>query len=127
MCKVATEYIVKNNIISRNECEKMFADNGKRVFEYLKSSGIGKSAGSSLCVTKEAKRLVSNKYFDNIIEEAEKEEYDRNLSNKSNEANIKSNIIAKWALFISIISATGFPQYLLKWIYKTIVSIVSSQ
>lgn len=126
MCKVAMEYMVKNGHISYDECKRMFGCHGERVYEYLKNSSLAKGAGSSLCITKEGRKLVAEKYFDNLIEEYEKEEYGRILSNKSKEANIKSNVIAKWALFISIISATGLPQYLLKWIYKTIVSIVSS-
>ncbi len=60
------------------------------------------------------------------LERIEKEEYDRDLDNKSKKAAIKANLISKWAIAISVLAATGLPQYLLKWLYEIIVKIVRS-
>lgn len=53
-----------------------------------------------------------------------REEYDRELDNKSKYAAIKANKIAKWAIVISVLAATGLPQYLLKWLYKMFLELV---
>ena len=58
------------------------------------------------------------------IERIEKEEYDRELDNKSKHAAIKANRIAKCAITISVLAATGLPQYLLKWLYKIFLELV---
>lgn len=59
----------------------------------------------------------------NELELIKKEEYDRELDNRSKRAAIKANTIAKWAIGISVLAATGLPQYLLKWLYRTIVEL----
>ena len=53
-----------------------------------------------------------------------REEYDRELDNKSKHAAIKANKIAKCAIIISVLAATGLPQYLLKWLYKILLELV---
>lgn len=52
------------------------------------------------------------------------EENDRQLDNESKLAAIKANKIAKWAIAISVLAATGLPQYLLQWIYKQVSCIL---
>ncbi|MFK2037382.1 hypothetical protein ACIXGQ_15795 [Bacteroides fragilis] len=49
-----------------------------------------------------------------------REEYDRELKH----AAIKANKIAKCAIIISVLAATGLPQYLLKWLYKILLELV---
>lgn len=111
MCKSATEYIIGNKSISQKKCEELFGSSGTAVFEKLKSLGVGKNIGyGDLQVTQEAKRLMDTKHFDNLIERIERDEYDRNLSNKSKKAAINSALIAKIALILSIFSMTGWPQ-----------------
>lgn len=44
------------------------------------------------------------------------EEEDRLLDNESKLAAIKANKIAKWAIAISVLAATGLPQRLLQWL-----------
>lgn len=125
ICKVATEYIIENQTISKKKCDELFGSRGLEVFEQLRILRIGKKIGNNtLCVTKEAKRLIDIKYFDNLIAEIKKKEYDRNLSNKSKEATIKSTLIAKIALILSILSFTGLPQILFKWLYSLIFKTV---
>ena len=58
------------------------------------------------------------------LDEIKKEEYDRELDNKSKHAAIKANRIAKWAIIISVLAATGLPQYLLRWLYKIFLELV---
>lgn len=53
-----------------------------------------------------------------------REEYDRELDNKSKFAVIKANRIAKCAIVISVLAATGLPQYLLQWLYKMFLELV---
>lgn len=58
------------------------------------------------------------------LDAIKKEEYDRELDNKSKYAAIKANKIAKWAISISVLAATGLPQYLLKWLYRMFLELV---
>ena len=58
------------------------------------------------------------------LDAIKREEYDRELDNKSKYAAIKANKIAKWAIIISVLAATGLPQYLLKWLYKIFLELV---
>lgn len=57
------------------------------------------------------------------IERIEKKEYDRELDNNSKHAAINANKISKWAIAISVLAATGLPQYLLKWLYKMLLEL----
>lgn len=58
------------------------------------------------------------------LDAIKREEYDRELDNKSKHAAIKANKIAKCAIIISVLAATGLPQYLLKWLYKILLELV---
>lgn len=58
------------------------------------------------------------------LDAIKREEYDRELDNKSKYAAIKANKIAKWAIVISVLAATGLPQYLLKWLYRMFLELV---
>ena len=58
------------------------------------------------------------------LDAIEKEVYDRELDNKSKLAVIKANRIAKCAIVISVLAATGLPQYLLQWLYKMFLELV---
>lgn len=57
------------------------------------------------------------KCIDMLSEMIDKEN-DRQLDNESKLAAIKSNKIAKWAIVISVLAATGLPQYLLQWLCR---------
>ncbi|WP_302994025.1 hypothetical protein [Bacteroides clarus] len=125
MCKSATEYIIKNRSISKKKCEELFGSSGIEVFERLKGLGVGKNIGyGDLQVTQEAKRLIDTKYFENLIKQIDRDEYDRYLSNKSKEATIKSTRIAKIALILSILSLTGLPQIFFKWLWLIILQSI---
>lgn len=125
MCKSATEYIIKNRSISQKKCEELFGSSGIEVFERLKGLGAGKNIGyGDLQVTQEAKRLIDAKYFENLIKQIDRDEYDRYLSNKSKEATIKSTRIAKIALILSILSLTGLPQIFFKWLWSIILQSI---
>lgn len=125
MCKSATEYIIKNRSISKKKCEELFGSSGIEVFERLKGLGVGKNIGyGDLQVTQEAKRLIDTKYFENLIKQIDRDEYDRYLSNKSKEATIKSTRIAKIALILYILSLTGLPQIFFKWLWLIILQSI---
>ncbi len=54
-------------------------------------------------------------------------EKDRQLDNDSKIAAIKANKIAKWAIGISLLAATGLPQWILKWLYERVACILGFQ
>lgn len=57
------------------------------------------------------------------LDAIKREEYDRELDNNSKYAAINANKISKWAIAISVLAATGLPQYLLKWLYKILLEL----
>lgn len=59
-----------------------------------------------------------------ILDENEK---DRRLDNESKRAAIKANKIAVWAIVISILAATGLPQWILQWLYEQVVCTLGLQ
>lgn len=55
------------------------------------------------------------------------EEKDRQLDNESKKAAIKANKIAVWAIVISILAATGLPQWILQWLYEQVACTLGLQ
>jgi hypothetical protein len=88
--------------------------------ELVEQNAVRKNGYGGISMNDRTQSLIDSMYFEKLIEEIEKEEYDRDLDNESKRAAIKANTIAKWAIVISVLAATGLPQYLLKLLYKTI-------
>ena len=64
--------------------------------------------------------------FDEIAA-LDEEEKSRLLDNESKRAAIKANKIAIASIIISILAATGLPQWILQWLYEQVFCTLGAQ
>lgn len=97
--------------------------------ELLAHDAVRRNGYGGLSMNDKTQSLIASRYFENLIEDIEKNEYDRGLDNKSKYVGIKYTRYAFWlsfiSLIISILATTHLPELFYGWVanmFKTCFS-----
>lgn len=124
-CLSALIELCKNGNLSETECKRITGMYYKEVVIELKEKEAAYNIGYGRYeIDDNAKILLETQYYERKIKEVEDEEYRTELDNRSKIATIKGTRIARWALWLSILSLTGIVQDLLGWIGRFIMDAV---
>lgn len=113
------ETMNESNQIPEEKGRGIAGDYWYRVLERLRQDWVAIPRTWGDLLTKDNKRIPGLiAYYRHELEEFERRERDKELDRESKRASIKAAKIAKWSIAISILAATGLPQYLLRWLYE---------
>ena len=114
------ERLLVNPRLSDDEAHTIASDYWNVIKDDLKSHNcISDEVGQVYLQSKGKAQTRKAECLDEITVLDEKEK-DRRLDNESKRAAIKANKIAVWAIVISILAATGLPQWILQWLYEQV-------
>jgi nucleoid DNA-binding protein len=117
ICIAVLTFLCEKKSLTEKECKSIAGIYYKDVTAELKERDAIYNFGYGDFEWREnASKLLDSRYYEKRIKEIEDEEYRTELDNKSKIATIKGTRIAKWALWLSILSLTGIVQDLIAWI-----------
>lgn len=116
-CLEALKVLCQNGTLPEKECKRITGVYYKEVVaEFIEKEAAYNIGYGEYEKDDNAEYLLETEYYERKIKEIEDDEYRTELDNRSKIATIKGTRIAKWALWLSILSLTGMVQDLIAWI-----------